>query len=123
MHQEAETEKQPSNEVENHTADSPTIPGPPLFSDVVKQPSLNTTTTPGTGQQGHKHMNARGNRGVGHGLQRGNGEITAAGVAEAINTVTAAHTQTTPEVLRAEETVLETTYPLHPANIPATSHA
>ena len=37
------------------------------------------------------------------------------------NTVTAVHTETTPEVLRAEETVLKTTYPLHPANIPATS--
>ena len=66
MHEEAETEKQPSDGVENHPADSPTMPGPPLFSDVVKQPSLNTTTTPGTGQQGHTHMNARGNRGVGH---------------------------------------------------------
>ena len=42
-------------------------------------------------------------------------------VAEAINRGTAVHTETTPEVLRAEETVLETIYPLHPANIPETS--
>ena len=39
----------------------------------------------------------------------------------AINTVTAVHTETTPEDLRAEETVLETIYPLHPANITTTS--
>ena len=36
--EEAETEKQPRDEVENHPADSPTVPGPRLFSDVVKQP-------------------------------------------------------------------------------------
>ena len=73
MHEEAETEKQPSDGVENHPADSPIKPGPPVFSDVVKQPSLDTTTTSGTGQHGHRHMTTRGNRGVGHGLQRGDG--------------------------------------------------
>ena len=73
MHEEAETEKQPSDGVENHPADSPIKPGPPVFSNVVKQPSLDTTTTSGTGQHGHRHMTTRGNRGVGHGLQRGDG--------------------------------------------------
>ena len=48
-------------------------------------------------------------------------KITTADVEEAINTVIAVHTETTPEVLRAEETVLETIYPLHPANITTTS--
>ena len=73
MHEEAETEKQPTHEVENHPANRPTVPGPHHFSGVMKQPSFDTTTTSGTGQHGHRHMNTRGNRGVGHGLQMGDG--------------------------------------------------